>query len=123
MLRYLPVSLCSLISASQGDGEAGKRQSKLSKRLNEEISSDSENERWEVASSWPSATPFSDCIFRLSISNVVACKLPFCCSSDQVVKKQRKDGDEEIEETAQEKKLRLAKLYLDQLREEGEYIS
>ncbi|XP_063072461.1 U3 small nucleolar RNA-interacting protein 2 isoform X2 [Engraulis encrasicolus] len=68
----------------KGDGEAGKRQSKLSKRLNEEISSDSENE------------------------------------SDQVVKKQRKDGDEEIEETAQEKKLRLAKLYLDQLREEEE---
>ncbi|XP_039626732.1 U3 small nucleolar RNA-interacting protein 2 [Polypterus senegalus] len=37
--------------------------------------------------------------------------------SPQVGKKQRNE-DEEIEETAQEKKLRLAKIYLDQLREE-----
>lgn len=34
-------------------------------------------------------------------------------------RKQQENEDDEIEETPQEKKLRLAKLYLDQLREEG----
>lgn len=69
----------------KSDGDGDKRsKSKLSKRLNEEISSDSETE------------------------------------SDPVGKKQRGDDEEEIEETAQEKKLRLAKLYLEQLREEEE---
>ncbi|XP_076124489.1 U3 small nucleolar RNA-interacting protein 2 isoform X1 [Alosa pseudoharengus] len=68
---------------SDGDGDK-RNKSKLSKRLNEEISSDSETE------------------------------------SDPVGKKQRGDDEREIEETAQEKKLRLAKSYLDQLREEEE---
>uniref|UniRef100_A0A8B9H4D9 U3 small nucleolar RNA-interacting protein 2 n=1 Tax=Astyanax mexicanus TaxID=7994 RepID=A0A8B9H4D9_ASTMX len=55
--------------------------------MNEEISSDSENE-----------------------------------NSDEGAHKKQKGNveDEEIDETPQEKKLRLAKLYLDQLREEGE---
>ncbi len=34
-------------------------------------------------------------------------------------RKQLENEDDEIEETPQEKKLRLAKLYLEQLREEG----
>ncbi|XP_012680297.2 U3 small nucleolar RNA-interacting protein 2 isoform X2 [Clupea harengus] len=68
---------------SDGDGDK-RNKSKLSKRLNEEISSESETE------------------------------------SDPVGKKQRGDDEVEIEETAQEKKLRLAKGYLDQLREEDE---
>uniref|UniRef100_A0A8C1NCD7 U3 small nucleolar RNA-interacting protein 2 n=1 Tax=Cyprinus carpio TaxID=7962 RepID=A0A8C1NCD7_CYPCA len=55
----------------------------FSKRMDEEISSDSENE---------SADPN---------------------------RKQQENEDDEIEETPQEKKLRLAKLYLEQLREEG----
>lgn len=38
----------------------------------------------------------------------------------QVRKRREAEEDEEIEETPQEKKLRLAKLYLEQLREEGE---
>lgn len=33
------------------------------------------------------------------------------------------EEQEELEETAQEKKLRLAKLYLEQLREQGEPVS
>lgn len=37
----------------------------------------------------------------------------------QVRKQKEAEEDEEIEETPQEKKLRLAKLYLEQLREEG----
>lgn len=42
-------------------------------------------------------------------------------SDDLQVRKRREvEEDEEIEETPQEKKLRLAKLYLEQLREEGE---
>ncbi|KAG5835766.1 hypothetical protein ANANG_G00247490 [Anguilla anguilla] len=40
--------------------------------------------------------------------------------SPQVSRKRKGNVEEEIEETAQEKKLRLAKLYLDQLREEEE---
>ncbi|XP_056324273.1 U3 small nucleolar RNA-interacting protein 2 isoform X1 [Danio aesculapii] len=58
------------------------RSKKFSKRMNEEISSDSENE---------SADPG---------------------------RKQQENEEDEIEETPQEKKLRLAKLYLEQLREE-----
>uniref|UniRef100_A0A8C2BTV1 U3 small nucleolar RNA-interacting protein 2 n=1 Tax=Cyprinus carpio TaxID=7962 RepID=A0A8C2BTV1_CYPCA len=53
------------------------------KRMDEEISSDSENE------------------------------------STDPNRKQQENEDDEIEETPQEKKLRLAKLYLEQLREEG----
>lgn len=34
-------------------------------------------------------------------------------------KQKEAEEDEELEETPQEKKLRLAKLYLEQLREEG----
>ncbi|XP_030633350.1 U3 small nucleolar RNA-interacting protein 2 [Chanos chanos] len=68
------------------DGLAGKgRSNKLNKRLNEEISSESESE------------------------------------IEPVENRKRKDNvEDEIEETPQEKKLRLAKLYLDQLREEEE---
>ncbi|KAG9260650.1 U3 small nucleolar RNA-interacting protein 2 isoform X2 [Astyanax mexicanus] len=71
----------------KGDADGGKGgRKKLSKRMNEEISSDSENENDEGAH-----------------------------------KKQKGNvEDEEIDETPQEKKLRLAKLYLDQLREEEE---
>nr|XP_055040808.1 U3 small nucleolar RNA-interacting protein 2 isoform X1 [Misgurnus anguillicaudatus] len=60
------------------------RSKKLNKRMNEEISSDSENES--------------------SVQN----------------RQQAENEDDEIEETPQEKKLRLAKLYLEQLREEEE---
>uniref|UniRef100_A0AAY4E2W9 U3 small nucleolar RNA-interacting protein 2 n=1 Tax=Denticeps clupeoides TaxID=299321 RepID=A0AAY4E2W9_9TELE len=75
----------SLSAAGKNDGDGGKRRkSRQDKRLNEEISSDSETE------------------------------------SPVVNKKRREDEEEEIEETAQEKKLRLAKIYLDQLREEEE---
>lgn len=43
------------------------------------------------------------------------------CSDEMQVRKQKEaEEDEEIEETPQEKKLRLAKLYLEQLREEGQ---
>uniref|UniRef100_A0A8C1EAF2 U3 small nucleolar RNA-interacting protein 2 n=2 Tax=Cyprinus carpio TaxID=7962 RepID=A0A8C1EAF2_CYPCA len=66
-------------NADDGKG----RSKKFSKRMDEEISSDSENE---------SADPN---------------------------RKQQENEDDEIEETPQEKKLRLAKLYLEQLREEG----
>uniref|UniRef100_A0A672LKV1 Uncharacterized protein n=1 Tax=Sinocyclocheilus grahami TaxID=75366 RepID=A0A672LKV1_SINGR len=65
-------------NADDGKG----RSKKFSKRMDEEISSDSENE---------SADPS---------------------------RKQQENEDDEIEETPQEKKLRLAKLYLEQLREE-----
>uniref|UniRef100_A0A8C1HTV1 U3 small nucleolar RNA-interacting protein 2 n=2 Tax=Cyprinus carpio TaxID=7962 RepID=A0A8C1HTV1_CYPCA len=65
-------------NADDGKG----RSKKFSKRMDEEISSDSENE---------SADPN---------------------------RKQQENEDDEIEETPQEKKLRLAKLYLEQLREE-----
>ncbi|KAI4880993.1 hypothetical protein NFI96_012562 [Prochilodus magdalenae] len=71
----------------KGDGDGGKgRTKKFSKRLNEEISSESENEGNEGANR----------------------------------KRKGNEQDEEIEETPQEKKLRLAKLYLDQLREQEE---
>ncbi|MGH0181316.1 UNVERIFIED_CONTAM: hypothetical protein FKN15_006650 [Acipenser sinensis] len=66
------------------NGEGKGRTKKMTSRLNEEISSDSEPE------------------------------------SPAVEKKARVQEDEEIEETAQEKKLRLAKLYLEQLKEEGD---
>lgn len=66
------------------NGEGKGRTKKMTSRLNEEISSDSEPE------------------------------------SPAVEKKARVQEDEEIEETAQEKKLRLAKLYLEQLKEEEE---
>uniref|UniRef100_A0A8C2KWP3 U3 small nucleolar RNA-interacting protein 2 n=1 Tax=Cyprinus carpio TaxID=7962 RepID=A0A8C2KWP3_CYPCA len=65
-------------NADDGKG----RSKKFNKRMDEEISSDSENE---------SADPS---------------------------RKQQENEDDEIEETPQEKKLRLAKLYLEQLREE-----
>ncbi|XP_039530036.1 U3 small nucleolar RNA-interacting protein 2 isoform X1 [Pimephales promelas] len=65
-------------NADDGKG----RSKKFNKRADEEISSDSENERAEPN------------------------------------RKQPDNEDDEIEETPQEKKLRLAKLYLDQLREE-----
>uniref|UniRef100_A0A673IRD3 U3 small nucleolar RNA-interacting protein 2 n=1 Tax=Sinocyclocheilus rhinocerous TaxID=307959 RepID=A0A673IRD3_9TELE len=65
-------------NADDGKG----RSKKFNKRMDEEISSDSENE---------SADPN---------------------------RKQQENEDDEIEETPQEKKLRLAKLYLEQLREE-----
>ncbi|XP_066528195.1 U3 small nucleolar RNA-interacting protein 2 [Hoplias malabaricus] len=72
----------------KSDDKGGKgRPSKLNKRLNEEISSESETE------------------------------------GDETVNRKRKgneEEEEEIEETPQEKKLRLAKLYLEQLREEEE---
>uniref|UniRef100_A0A8C2GWV4 U3 small nucleolar RNA-interacting protein 2 n=1 Tax=Cyprinus carpio TaxID=7962 RepID=A0A8C2GWV4_CYPCA len=66
-------------NADDGKG----RSKKFSKRMDEEISSDSENE------------------------------------STDPNRKQQENEDDEIEETPQEKKLRLAKLYLEQLREEG----
>nr|XP_005987145.2 PREDICTED: U3 small nucleolar RNA-interacting protein 2 [Latimeria chalumnae] len=66
--------------AAVGDGKVSR---KISAKLGEEISSDSETE----------------------ISNL---------------DRKRKAMDEEIEETPQEKKLRLAKLYLEQLRQEEE---
>lgn len=44
--------------------------------------------------------------------------MSFFCSADPN-RKQPENEDDEIEETPQEKKLRLAKLYLEQLREEG----
>uniref|UniRef100_A0A8C1W3X0 U3 small nucleolar RNA-interacting protein 2 n=1 Tax=Cyprinus carpio TaxID=7962 RepID=A0A8C1W3X0_CYPCA len=65
-------------NADDGKG----RSKKFSKRMDEEISSDSENE------------------------------------STDPNRKQQENEDDEIEETPQEKKLRLAKLYLEQLREE-----
>uniref|UniRef100_A0A671T6F4 U3 small nucleolar RNA-interacting protein 2 n=1 Tax=Sinocyclocheilus anshuiensis TaxID=1608454 RepID=A0A671T6F4_9TELE len=68
-------------NTSNADDGKG-RSKKFSKRMDEEISSDSENE---------SADPN---------------------------RKQQENEDDEIEETPQEKKLRLAKLYLEQLREE-----
>lgn len=52
---------------------------------------------------------------RLSLS---VCLL--CSDETQVRKQKEADEDEEIEETPQEKKLRLAKLYLEQLRDEGQ---
>ncbi|KAL6464340.1 hypothetical protein MHYP_G00266570 [Metynnis hypsauchen] len=72
----------------KGENVGGKGRSKhLKKQLNEEISSESENE-----------------------------------GVDGPNRKQKgnEEEDEEIEETPQEKKLRLAKLYLEQLREEEE---
>uniref|UniRef100_A0A671SRT1 U3 small nucleolar RNA-interacting protein 2 n=1 Tax=Sinocyclocheilus anshuiensis TaxID=1608454 RepID=A0A671SRT1_9TELE len=68
-------------NTSNADDGKG-RSKKFNKRMDEEISSDSENE---------SADPN---------------------------RKQQENEDDEIEETLQEKKLRLAKLYLEQLREE-----
>lgn len=44
--------------------------------------------------------------------------MPFFCRADPSRRKQD-DEDYEIDETPQDKKLRLAKLYLEQLREEG----
>ena len=38
-------------------------------------------------------------------------------------KKKNNEAEDEIEETPQEKKLRLAKLYLEQLRQQGERIN
>uniref|UniRef100_A0A8C1Z831 U3 small nucleolar RNA-interacting protein 2 n=1 Tax=Cyprinus carpio TaxID=7962 RepID=A0A8C1Z831_CYPCA len=70
------------VAASNADDGKG-RSKKFSKRMDEEISSDSENE------------------------------------STDPNRKQQENEDDEIEETPQEKKLRLAKLYLEQLREEG----
>ncbi|XP_017566607.2 U3 small nucleolar RNA-interacting protein 2 isoform X2 [Pygocentrus nattereri] len=73
----------------KGDTAGGKGRSKnLKKRLNEEISSESENEGDD--------------------------------GPNRKRKGNEEEEDEEIEETPQEKKLRLAKLYLEQLREEEE---
>lgn len=58
-----------------------------------------------------------------SIYEPLSARISLCFSSDPVGKKQRGDDEVEIEETAQEKKLRLAKGYLDQLREEGENMA
>lgn len=44
----------------------------------------------------------------------------FLCSNVEP-KKRRPIEEQEYEETPQEKKLRLAKLYIDQLKEEGEF--
>lgn len=44
--------------------------------------------------------------------------MAFFCRADPSRRKQD-DEDDELEETPQDKKLRLAKLYLEQLREEG----
>uniref|UniRef100_A0A8C1Z8H3 U3 small nucleolar RNA-interacting protein 2 n=1 Tax=Cyprinus carpio TaxID=7962 RepID=A0A8C1Z8H3_CYPCA len=84
-------SVAAVVSPLRGAGaqthtnaDDGKgRSKKFSKRMDEEISSDSENE------------------------------------STDPNRKQQENEDDEIEETPQEKKLRLAKLYLEQLREEG----
>ncbi|TTB85625.1 U3 small nucleolar RNA-interacting protein 2 [Bagarius yarrelli] len=77
----------SAVSKRKADNQGGKgRPKKVNKRLNEEISSESEAENDDL----------------------------------QVRKQRQTEEDEEIEETPQEKKLRLAKLYLEQLREEEE---
>lgn len=56
---------------------------------------------------------------------VCNCPLSLSAVSSPALSGKRKrdnEAEEEIEETAQEKKLRLAKLYLEQLRQQGEHL-
>lgn len=48
----------------------------------------------------------------------MGCIFPTCSPA----RKKNNEAADEIEETAQEKKLRLAKLYLEQLRQQGEML-
>lgn len=81
--------------------------------MDEEISSDSENERYCSLLCWMNAD-----VMLIFLKNQIKSPMSFLCSADPS-RKQQENEDDEIEETPQEKKLRLAKLYLEQLREEG----
>lgn len=101
----------------QGEGDAtakGKvRGKKASSKYNEEISSESETEGW-VAKLW--------------VPNYIVLRWTTDCNghncvlfrSPEAPRKRQSQEERDYGETPQEKKLRLAKLYLDQLKEEGE---
>lgn len=102
----------------QGDSDpSGKgkiRAKKASSKYNEEISSDSETEGFvsDVAH-------FALCInHSFYIWSWAECDCVSSLSPD-IPRKRRSNEEHEYEETPQEKKLRLAKVYLDQLKEEG----
>lgn len=85
---------------------------KPSSKYNEEISSDSETERF-----------VSDPLVVFNYPHVDSDPLVVCFVHSNVEPKKRRPVEEqEYEETPQEKKLRLAKLYIDQLKEEGEFV-
>lgn len=112
----------------QGEGEAtGKskiRGKKASSKYNEEISSDSETEG--LVSDVPLTLKFciNNSITFLSVLHSWSFRLNSDHSSvwllsPEVSRKRQSQEERDYGETPQEKKLRLAKLYLDQLKEEG----
>lgn len=106
----------------QGD-ESKARAKKPGSKYNEEISSDSETERFisytlikgMCIDGWFMVST----VKHRSNSTVCLCLL---LHSPVVGKKRQSNEEPEYEETPQEKKLRLAKLYLDQLKEEGKLV-
>lgn len=121
MRRYKNLYLCPLLKGDGGSGGKSKvRAKKPTSKYNEEISSDSETERlisdgltWGyalMAASW----------YRFQKKNITN---RFLLHSPVVTKKRQSNEENDYAETPQEKKLRLAKLYLDQLKEEGKHLS
>lgn len=123
--NLLYVILNPLIFLScQSDGDSGGkskvRAKKPNSKYNEEISSDSETEGLvsDVALTWGYALIAGKLqSYPIKCTFVVICVLLLY---SHVGPKKRQSNEEHMyEETPQEKKLRLAKLYLDQLKEEG----
>lgn len=86
---------------------------KPNSKYNEEISSESETERFVSGAvlGW----------IQQSTTLILAIYICFFYSNVEP-KKRHPIEEQENEETPQEKKLRLAKLYIDQLKEEGEFL-
>lgn len=111
----------------QGEGDATGRGKVLGKKAgskyNEEISSDSETEGLvsDIALTFKCCTSHSFTFFKIGLQRLSCTMIVtvFCLRSPEVSRKRQSQEERDYGETPQEKKLRLAKLYLDQLKEEG----